>query len=113
MLASEEKPEEGTYTKVLMNPLFNPRTRQSIGFYEGIINSRNLLYKGERRCIIFLKTQSQAMNLLRRRKGWVDITKEWIQQKEEPKLLEDKKLEEPKEDKPVKRKRGRPRKVRK
>ena len=107
MSAEQVAPERNTYTKVCMNDIFDPETEQEYGFYDGVIKSRNILYNGQRYSFMFLRTQAECTNLLYRRSGWVDITDQWFD-------FLDKKNEE-KEDtivveKPIKRKRGRPRK---
>ena len=107
--ASTEVPEKGTYSKVVMNDSLNPETAQSYGFYEGIIESRNIEYKGEKKSLLFLKTQAQVRSLFYRGHGWMDITEDWfkfLERKEQNAIKEDMILIE----KPIKAKRGRPRK---
>ena len=103
-------PEYGTYERVVIHPNLNPNTPQSIGFYDAIINSKKINYKGNEVSMLFLHSHAQMRSLFFRRLGWVDITEEWFshieKQKEQTTIKEDNIVIE----KPIKKKRGRPRK---
>lgn len=104
-IAKTDIPERETYSHVCIQPILEPKTEQSFGFYDGIVKSRNIEYKGKNCCLIFLSTHSQMRNLFYQRKGWLDITEEWFQYLDE----QEKKSDTIVLDEPIKTSRGRPR----
>ncbi|MGI9554705.1 MAG: hypothetical protein ACR2M6_01920 [Vampirovibrionia bacterium] len=106
MSASRELPKKEEYKYVCINDVFDPETEQQYGFYDGVIKSRNIEYKGKEYSFMFLRIQAEMTNLLYRRDGWVNITDDWFN------LLEKKQKKEATiiVETPIKKKRGRPRK---
>jgi hypothetical protein len=101
---------------VFIHKVWRSSRRQTIPFYDAVLYSQEIEFRGRLYNGVFIEKLVHARALKKRGKGWTEITEDWFKYKKE--LEEKKKLEEKKNKldseshEPVKRKRGRPRKKR-
>ena len=72
-------PAPGSYRFVLRETIHNPETMQTFVGYDEVADSRAILHPdGVTACTIFVFGESTASRA--RKKGWIDVTDEWMAQ---------------------------------
>lgn len=92
------------FKHVMIHKKWRHTNIQRISFYDKVLKSESIEYRGKVYCGVYLSTPIHVRALLGKKRGWIDITEDYF------KYLEEKKAEESKPEKPPAKKRGRPKK---